>query len=171
MDQYSDLTFIFFQEILTSDETVLTKKTFERYPSLKQVCILHYHANNGCFAYNRFTKDSQAENQCFTCWSVNAHWQKWCGREEGKAPPRANRTCLLYAMRKWPRMIIANLWPYALHYMNDVANDTPKKGEKLPPLEKSSSVSVAPKIRYFHSFGCLGNFGIMSSLKQSRKIQ
>ena len=51
-------------------------------------------------------------------------------------------------------MIIANLWPYALRYANDVANATPNKGEEITPLEKFSSVSVAPKVRHFHSFGC-----------------
>ena len=57
-------------------------------------------------------------------------------------------------MHKWPRMIIANLWPSALRYVDDVANVTPNKGEEVTPLEKFSLVSVAPKIRHFHSFGC-----------------
>ena len=57
-------------------------------------------------------------------------------------------------MNKWPRMIIVNLRPYALRYVNDVANATPNKGEDVTPLEKFSSVSVAPKIRHFHSFRC-----------------
>ena len=57
-------------------------------------------------------------------------------------------------MHKWPRVIIANLWPYALRYVNDIANATPNKGEEITPLEKFSSVSVVPKLRHFHSFGC-----------------
>ena len=51
-------------------------------------------------------------------------------------------------------MIIANLWPYALRYVNDVANATPNKGEDITPLQKFSSVSMDPKLRHFHSFGC-----------------
>ena len=46
------------------------------------------------------------------------------------------------------------LWPYALRYVNDVVNATPNKGEEIIPLQKFSSVSVAPKLRHFHSFGC-----------------
>ena len=41
VDQYSDLTFVFLQKRLTSEETVLAKKTFERYASLKGVRIQH----------------------------------------------------------------------------------------------------------------------------------
>ena len=33
-------------------------------------------------------------------------------------------------------MIIVNLQPYALRYVNDVANATPNKGEEVTPLEK-----------------------------------
>ena len=36
------------------EETVLAKKTFERYASLKGVRIQHYHADNGNFADKTF---------------------------------------------------------------------------------------------------------------------
>ena len=57
-------------------------------------------------------------------------------------------------MHKWPRMIIAILWQYALRYVNDIANATPNKGEEITSLEKFFSVSAASKSRQFHSFGC-----------------
>ena len=85
---------------------------------------------------------------------VNAHFQNGVAEKKIKDLQEKTRTCLLYAMHKWPRMVIANLWPYALRYVNDVTNTTLNKGEEITPLEKFSSVSVAPKIRHFHSFGC-----------------
>ena len=44
-DQYSDLPFVFQQKRLTSEETVLAKKTLERYASLKGVRTQHYHVD------------------------------------------------------------------------------------------------------------------------------
>ena len=40
----------------------------------------------------------------------------------------AARTSLLHAIRKWPRVITVNLWPYAMRYANDVNNSVPNKG-------------------------------------------
>ena len=39
-------------------------------------------------------------------------------------------------------MIIANLWPYALHYVNDAANATPKKSENVTQLGTFLSVAL-----------------------------
>ena len=132
----------------------MAKKTFERYASLKGVRIQHYHADNSHFADKDFVNHHQDENQTLTYCGVNAHFQNGVAEKKIRDLQEKKQTCLLYAMRKWPRVIIANLWPYALGYMNDVANATPNKGEEITPLEKFSSVSVAPKLRHFHSFGC-----------------
>ena len=72
-------------------------------------------------------------------------------------------------MHKWPRMIIANLWPYALRYVNDVANATRNTGEEITPLELFSLVSVAPKLRHFHSLGCAAYF-LDNTLQRSHGI-
>ena len=61
---------------------------------------------------------------------------------------------MLYAMNKWRKMVIINLWPYAMRHANDVANATPKKGQELSPMEMFSGVKIAPKLRHFHAFGC-----------------
>ena len=61
---------------------------------------------------------------------------------------------MLYSMNKWKRMILICLWPYAMIHANDVANAMPRKGEDLSPLEKFSGVSIKPKLRHFHAFGC-----------------
>ena len=111
---------------------------------IKGVRIQHYHADNGHFADKGFVNHCQDENQTLTYCGVNAHFQNGVAEKKIRDLQEKTQTCLLYAMHKWPRMIVANLWPYALRYVNDVANATPNKGEDITPLEKFSSVSVAP---------------------------
>ena len=130
------------------------RKLLKRYASLKGVRIQHYHVENGHFADKGFVNHCQDENQTLTYCGVNAYFQNGVAEKKVRDLQEKTWTCLLYAMHKWPRMIIANLWPYALRYVNHVANATPNKGEEITPLEKFSSVSVAPKLRHFHSFGC-----------------
>ena len=62
---------------------------------------------------------------------------------------------MLYAMNKWKKMVIINLWRYAMRHAHDVANATPRKKLELSPLELLSGVQIAPKLRHFHAFGCL----------------
>ena len=152
VDQYLDLTFVFLQKRLTSEETVLAKKTFERYASLKEVRILHYHADNSHFIDKGFVNHCQDENQTLTYCRVNAHLQNVVAEKKIRDLQEKSQTCLLDAMHIWSWMIIANLWPYALRYVYDVANTTPTKGEEITPLEKFSSVSVA----FWLSSLCLG---------------
>ncbi|KAL7580903.1 hypothetical protein ACA910_001170 [Epithemia clementina (nom. ined.)] len=61
---------------------------------------------------------------------------------------------LLFALEKWPCMLLINLWPYALRTANEVANSTPTTKGNPSPLEKFSGVPVQPKLRNFHTFGC-----------------
>ena len=137
VDQFSDLTFVFLQKRLTSKETVLAKKTFERYASIKGVRIQHYHEDNGCFADKVFVNHCQEENQTLTYYGVNAHFQNGVAEKKIKLLQEKIRTCLVYAMNKWPRMIIANLWPYTLRHVNDVANAIPIKVNKSQHLRSS----------------------------------
>ena len=113
VDQCSDLTFVFLQKRLTSEETILAKKTFEKYASLKGVSIQHYHADNDSFADKSFVNHCQEENQTLTYCGVNAHFQNGVAEKKIRDLQEKTRTCLLYAMHNWPRMIIANLWQYA----------------------------------------------------------
>ena len=135
--------------------TVWAKKTIERFASLKGVRIQYYHSDNGRFADKGFVIHCQEENQTLTYCGVNAHFQNGVAEKKIRNLQEKTRPFLLYAMYNWPRMVIVNLRPYALRHVNDVTNATPNKGEQITPLEKFSSVSVAPKIRHFHSYGSL----------------
>ena len=154
VDQFSGYTFVFLQRRITSEETVQVKHAFERSSEQHGVKIRHYHADNGRFADNAFIQDCKAQGQSMSYCGVNAYFQNGIAERRIRDLQEQTRTSMLYAMRKWKKMILICLWPYAMRHANDVANATPKKGKESSPLELFSRVKVAPKLRHFHSFGC-----------------
>ena len=85
---------------------------------------------------------------------MNAHFQNGIAECCIRDLQERTRTSMLYAMNKWKKMVIINLWPYAMRHANDVANATPRKGQELSPLELFSGIQIAPKLRHFHAFRC-----------------
>ena len=154
VDQFSGYTFVYLQKQLTSEETVMAKHAFESSTNQRGVKILHYHADNGRFAYNTFIADCKAQRQGLSFCGVNAHFQNGVAERNIRHLQEQARTSLLYAMDKWKHMVITCLWPYAIRHANDIANATHRKGEEQSPLEKISGVKVAPKLCHFHAFGC-----------------
>ena len=146
--------FVYLQKRFTNEETVMAKHTFESSANQRGIKILHYHADNGRFADNAFIADCKAQHQGLSFCGVTAHFQNGVAERRTRDLQELARTSLLYAMNKWKLMILTCLWPYAIRHANDVANATPKKGEELSPSEKFSGVTVAPKLRHFHAFGC-----------------
>ena len=154
VDQFSGYTFVYMQKRLTSDETVMAKHAFERSADQRGVKIIHYHADNGRFANNAFIADCKAQRQGLSYCGVNAHFQSGIAERRIRDLQEQTRTSMLYAMKKWKRMVLICLWPYAMRHANDVANATPRKCEDQSPLERFSGVSINPKLRHFHAFGC-----------------
>ena len=154
VDQFSIYTFLYLQKRVTSEETVMVKQAFERSVEQRGVKITHYHADNGRFADNAFIKDCQANRQSLSYCGVNAHFQNGIADRRIRDLQERPRTSMLYAMNKWKKMVIINLWLYAMRHANDVANTTPRKKQELSPLELFSGVQIAPKLRHFHAFGC-----------------
>ena len=132
----------------------MAKHAFERSAEQRGVKIMHYHADNGCFTDNAFIQDCQANRQSLSYCGVNAHFQNGIAECRIRELLERTRTSMLYAMNKWKRMVLINLWPYAMRHANDVSNATPRKGQELSPLELFSGVQIAPKLRHFHAFGC-----------------
>ena len=154
VDQFSRYTFVYLQKRITSQETVMAKHAFERAADQRGVKIKRYHADNGRFADNAFIQDCQVQRQTLSYCGVNAHFQNGIAERRIRDLQERTRTSMLYAMNKWRKMVIINLWPYAMRHANDVANATPRKGQTLSPLELFSGVQIAPKLRHFHAFGC-----------------
>ena len=132
----------------------MAKHAFERAAAQRGVTIKHYHADNGRFADNAFIQDCQANRQILSYCGVSAHFQNGIAERRIRDLQERTRTSMLYAMNKWRKMVIINLWPYAMRHANDVANATPRKGQELSPLEMFSGVEIAPKLRHFHAFRC-----------------
>ena len=61
---------------------------------------------------------------------------------------------LLFAVHKWPKMLSMALWSYALHTANEVRNATPMENQTKTPMELFAQVTIAPKLKHFHTFGC-----------------
>ena len=132
----------------------MAKHAFERSADQRGVKIMHYHADNGRFADNTFIQDCQLNGQRLSYCGVNVHFQNGIVERCIRDLQEQTRTSMLYAMNKWKKMVIINLWPYAMSHANDVANATPRKGQELSPLELFSRVQIVPKLRHFHAFGC-----------------
>ena len=154
VDQYSRYTFVYLQKRITSKETVRAKHAFEQSAEQRRVKILHYHTDNGRFADNAFTQDCQANRQSLSYCGVNAHFHNDIAERCIRDIQERTRTSMLYAMNKWKKVVIINLWPYAMRHANDVANATPRKGQELSPLELFSGVQIMLKLHHFHAFGC-----------------
>ena len=75
VDQLSKLSFVFLQKWLTSAETILAKQSFEHFARDLGVKSIHYHADNGRFADNRFIQACKDNSQGLTYCGVNAHFQ------------------------------------------------------------------------------------------------
>ena len=154
VDQYSKLSFVFLQKRITSAEMVLAKQSFERFARDHGVKILHYHADNGRFADNRFIQACKDNNQGLTYCGVNAHFQNGVAEKRIRDLQEQARTMLLFAVHKWPKMLSMALWPYALRTANEVRNATPMDNQTKTPLELFTQVEIAPKLKHFHTFGC-----------------
>ncbi|KAL7564555.1 hypothetical protein ACA910_013956 [Epithemia clementina (nom. ined.)] len=154
VDQFSCYSFVYLQKEITSEETVQAKRAFKRHAGLFGVKILHYHCNNGRFADNGFITDCKLQGQRITYCGVTAHFQNGIAEKTIRDRQGQARTMLLFALEKWPRMLLINLWPYALCTANKVANSTPTTKGDPSPLENFSGVPVQPKLLNFHTFEC-----------------
>ena len=154
IDQYSQLSYIFLQRMIMSNETVQAKIAFERYSEERGVHICHYHADNGRFANKGFIDNCQLNNQHLTYCGVNAHFQNGIAEKRIWDLQEATRTSLLFALHKWPCMLSIHLWPYAMHTANETMISTPTKNCDKSPQELFSGVEVLPKIKHFHTFTC-----------------
>ena len=60
----------------------------------------------------------------------------------------------MHAESKWPDVITANLWPYALRGANESLNSTPNKMTGKIAHQMFSNTDTPIMVRHFHPFGC-----------------
>ena len=83
INQYSRLSYIHLQMVITSEETVQAKEAFER-----------------------------AKNQYIAYCGVDAHFQNSIAKKRIRDLQEATCTSLLFIIHKWPKMTSIHLWPY-----------------------------------------------------------
>ena len=154
VDHFSGLSYVHNQLSTGAAETIEAKKAFERYSKAHGVTVHHYHADNGIFATKAFMDEVQQRGQTITFCAVNAHHQNGRAEKKIRDLQESARTMLAHAKQRWPEAIEANLWPFAIRYANDIANEVPVlKGGSVSPIELFSQVPVAPKVKHAHTFG------------------
>ena len=154
MDQYSCYTYVYLQWSITSMETSQAKHSFECIAEGMGICIHHYHASNGRFADKGFVQDCQRQCQGLTYCGVNAHFQNGIAEKKIRDLQEQTRTMMLRGLRKWISMVSVHLWPYGLRTANNISNSTPCKGSNIFPIKLFSGVTICPKLKHYHSFGC-----------------
>ena len=154
VDHYSRLSYVHLQKQLTSEETVQGKVAFEKFCDARGVTVKHYHADNGRFADNGFVNHVTANRQSISYCGVNAHFQNGMAEKRIRDLQDQTTTMLMHAESKWPDVISANLWPYALREANETLNSTPSKVTGKIAHQLFAGTDAPPVIRHFHPFGC-----------------
>lgn len=154
VDHFSRLSYVHLQKQLTSEETVQGKIAFEKFCEARGVTVKHYHADNGRFADKGFVNHVTANRQSITYCGVNAHFQNGMAEKRIRDLQDQTTTMLMHAESKWPDVISANLWPYALREANESLNATPSKVTGRIANQMFSMSDAPTVLRHFHPFGC-----------------
>jgi len=104
---------------MTSEETLKSKIAFEKFALSHGVHIKHYHADNGRFKGNLFTKSIEDKGQTISFCGVGAHHQNGIVEKRIGDMQKRETALLLHAQRRWPDAINTQLWTYAIRAAND----------------------------------------------------
>jgi hypothetical protein len=86
VDHASDLSYVYHQTSMTSEETLKSKLAFEKLAASHGVNIKHYHADNGRFKDKLFSKSIEQKRQTISFCGVGAHHQNEIA-EKNKGEP------------------------------------------------------------------------------------
>jgi hypothetical protein len=143
VDHASDLSYVYHQTSMTSEETLKSKQAFEKFARSHGVNIQHYHADNGRFKDKLFTKDIEEKGQTISFCGVGAHHQNVAEKRIGDLRRRAT-TLLLHAQRRWPDAINSHLWTYATRAANESRNYAPTNINDTCPMSKFCKTTSVP---------------------------
>jgi len=82
VDHASDFSYVYHQTSMMSEETLKSKLAFEKFALSHGVHIKHYHADNGRFKDNLFTKSIDDKGQTISFCGVWGISPEWNSREE-----------------------------------------------------------------------------------------
>ena len=123
-----------------------------------------YHVDNGIFKANQWVQECHTNGQPLTFMTCITKMGSRNGVQE------LTQTMLIFTNRRWPKMVMANLWPYTLCMANTVFNVTPslQDNERQSPDQQfsfSGVVNLNPK--HWKPFGCLV-YALKNELQQSK---
>ena len=154
VDIHTGIGYVHLQRTTSASETIEAKHAFERYAGRHAVQVEHYHADNGCFAENKFLEDIKQRGQTISFSGVGAHHQNGVAERRIRELQEHARTMLIHARTRWPEAIDVHLWPYALRAANDILNSTWDLKRKHIPLEKFTKTPVQDDLKQWAPFGC-----------------
>jgi hypothetical protein len=155
---------------MTSEETLKSKLAFEKFALSHGVHIKHYHADNGRFKDNLFTKSIENKGQTISFCGVGAHHQNGIAEKRIGDLQRRATTLLLHAQRRWPDAINTHLWTYAIRAANDSRNYAPTNENDISPMSRFCTTSSIPTIQNQHHFGC-PTYVLKKELQDHKKIR
>jgi transposase InsO family protein len=110
VDHASDLSYVYHQTSMTSEETLKSKLAFEKFAASHGVNIKHYHADNGRFKDKLFSKSIEEKGQTISFCGVGAHHQNGIAEKRIGDLQRRATTLLLHAQRRWPDAIKTHIY-------------------------------------------------------------
>jgi Reverse transcriptase (RNA-dependent DNA polymerase) len=169
-DHASGLISCYHQTSLRANETVQSKRAFEREAKLCGVRIQTYHADNGIFKSQEFTSDLLRLDQTITLSAVGAHHQNGVAERAIRTVTERARAMLHHAMLHWPDETETDLWPYALDYATWLYNHTPSLTHGWAPIELFCGVQFkCSQLQRVKVWGC-PTYVLSPTLQDGRKI-
>ena len=130
-----DYVYVHLMKRITLEETLNTKRAYEKILSLAGHTVKSYRTENGRIANKGFLDSRAKREQTLTFCRVGAHNQNGIVENRNKHLTLGARSLLLQGMRMRPQMNETMFWPYALKAqaepMNclhlEINNHTPNK--------------------------------------------
>ena len=156
VDQATDFTYIYLQVSATADETIEAKDAFECKVESMGFRVKHYHANNGVFAMIKWRASCYGRGQGLTFAGIDAHHQNGVAERRIRELQDMAQTMLIHAHRRWPSVITANFWPYAIRMAAKAYNYTlsTKFKDARTLIEGASGTKVTTNAKHWQPLGC-----------------
>ena len=155
VDYASDYVYTHFQVDQSTESAIAAKEAFERNMAQVGVTVKRYHADNGIFASRGFVSHVEQSNPHIEYCGVGAYFQNGIAENAIKIGTGNARTMLLHAMYRWPEVITANLWPFAVALADWNRNHFRIRKNGLTSMEflTNTKDDFKDKIHHSHPFG------------------
>ena len=170
VDHASRNSYVYLQRNTSSNETFLSKGTFEAYSRKLGVDIKHYHCDNGRFRDNLFQRDVIGKGQTMSQCGVSTHFQNSIAEMRIRDLQDYARKSLIHAKIRWPEAITTNLWPYAIRNANDNICMIPDNIDGTSKYERFINFRMSFRLRNKHTLFC-PEIALQNTLQQARKIE